>query len=240
MAKIDLMVEGGKASPTPQMAQTLGPMKINIGEVINKINEKTTSFNGIKVPVKLTIDEKTKEVDIEIGSPPAMELIKKEINLKKGSGKPNTSKVANIPIETVIKVAIAKKESLFTNSLKSAIKAVAGSCNSAGILIEGMTSQELNEKIDAGMFNDEITNEKTEAPPDKKAKLKAQLAEVKKELEKELEKLKAEEEEAPPVEEVVEGEAKEEGKEGEESEEGKAPAEGEKPAEETSKEEKSE
>ena len=48
--KLDLIVEGGKATTTPQLAQKLGPLKINISEVMKKINDKTSSFSGIKVP----------------------------------------------------------------------------------------------------------------------------------------------------------------------------------------------
>ena len=81
---IDLMVDAGKAVPGPAVAQKLGPMGINIGEVINKINKKTESFKGMQVPVKLKIDTKAKEVsDIEVGTPPTTQLIKKRAKLRK-------------------------------------------------------------------------------------------------------------------------------------------------------------
>src|SRR3989344_1863178 len=73
--KLDLIVEGGKATTTPQLAQKLGPLRINISEVIKKINEKTESFFGVKVPIKVIIDTDTKEVDISVGTPPVSELI---------------------------------------------------------------------------------------------------------------------------------------------------------------------
>ena len=96
---IEMLVDGGKAKADASVAQKLGPMKINIQNVLNKINEKTESFNGMKVPVKLTVDKDTKEFEVSIGTPPIAELIKKEFNLKKGSSFPDKDKVANISIE---------------------------------------------------------------------------------------------------------------------------------------------
>jgi len=234
---IDIMVEGGKATAGPQMGQILGPLGINISDVLLKINEKTSSFNGMKVPVKLTIED-DKSFDLEVGTPPVSELIKKELNLKKGSGEPNKNKIGNIAIEQTIKIAKMKQDSMFINSLKAAVKCIIGSCNSLGLLIEGKTAVEINEDIDNGVFDKEIEQELTTLSPEKQKKLKTQLAEINAELLKELEKQKeleeAEEkaiEEAAerPEEEVVEGEGAEEGaepkegeaKEGETAEEGK-------------------
>jgi len=93
---IDMMVEGGKAAPGPDMGQKLGPLKIPIPDVLKAINEKTAAFEGVKVPVKLIIDTDTKEYTIEVGTPPVSELIKKEIGLEKGSSTVNKMKVANV------------------------------------------------------------------------------------------------------------------------------------------------
>ena len=84
--KVKLIVEGGKMAPGPAVAQQLGPMGINLGKVIEDVNEATKGFAGTKVPVELDVDAKTKTYEIQVFSPPVSELIKKELKLEKGSG----------------------------------------------------------------------------------------------------------------------------------------------------------
>ena len=117
--KMELIVEGGKATSTPQLAQKLGPLKINIPEVIKKINDKTNNFSGVKVPVKLSIDTTSKVVDVDVGTPPVSELIKNELKLEKGSGIPNKDIKGNISIEQVIKIADMKKDAMYVENLNS-------------------------------------------------------------------------------------------------------------------------
>jgi large subunit ribosomal protein L11 len=83
---VKLIVEGGNMKPGPAVSQQLGPLGINLGKVIQDVNDSTAGFKGMKVPVKLDVNPKTKEFLIEVSSPPVSELIKKEINVKKGSG----------------------------------------------------------------------------------------------------------------------------------------------------------
>jgi|SRR3989344_1726389 len=205
---IEMLVDGGKAKADASVAQKLGPMKINIQNVLNKINEKTESFNGMKVPVKLTVDKDTKEFEVSIGTPPIAELIKKEFNLKKGSSFPDKDKVANISIEQAIKIAKMKESSILHNSLKSVVKTVIGSCNAMGILVEGKTASEINRDIDNGKYTKEINEVSTKTPEDKKERLQDELAQYNKQFLGDIEKLKAklkkeekkeEKTEAPPV-----------------------------------------
>ncbi len=194
MTKIQLIVEGGKATPTPQIAQTLGPMKIPINEVISKVNEKTKAFQGIKVPVEVHVNDKDKTYDIKVGSPPVSELIKKELKLEKGSGTPNREKLANVGVEHVIKIAKQKMEGLLDKSLKAAVKTVAGTCNSMGLLIEGKTSDQFSKDVEAGTYDAELNAEKMDVSPEKKARLDEQLKTTQEQLKKEQERLRAEEE----------------------------------------------
>lgn len=230
--KLDMMVEGGKAVTGPSVAQKLGPMKVNIPDVLSKINEKTAAFKGMQVPVKLIIDTETKQVDITIGTPPTSELIKKELGLEKGSGEPNKKKIGNMSIEQVIKIAKMKQDSFFTKNLKSIVKCVIGSASSLGVLVEGKIGGDLVPKIDGGKFKEEIEKEKTETTEEKKIALGVQLVQVQKELEKELARLEAEmekEKKTEPKPAEVKAEVKEgEGKPGEvKAEEGKGkPGEG--------------
>lgn len=188
--KLELLVEGGKAAADQNTAQKLGPMGI-LQNVIKSVNDKTASFAGMKVPVKVSIDTTTKEFTIEIGTPPIAELIKKELNLQKGSGTPDKQKVGNLSIESIIKVAKMKKDTMHANTLKSAVKSASGSANSLGILIEGKQSKEICEMIDKGVFDKEINGEITTTPEDKKQLLKSQLDSYNQLMKKELEKMKA-------------------------------------------------
>jgi large subunit ribosomal protein L11 len=75
---IKLLVEGGNMKPNPAIAQKLGPLGINIGKVIQDVNNATSSFQGLKVPVELDVNAKTKNFSIHVSSPPVSGLIKKE------------------------------------------------------------------------------------------------------------------------------------------------------------------
>jgi len=189
--KIQLMIEGGKATPNADLSQKLGPLGINIMNVVNQINDKTINFKGMKIPVKVILDTKTKGLDYEIGTPPVSELIKKELGLEKGSPMPDKEKLGNIAMEQVIKIALMKKDSMLVNNLKNAVKNVIGSCNSLGILIEGKIGKEINKDVDSGLYDNKINSQSIEVSDEKKAQLKKQLEDVMKEIKKELEREKA-------------------------------------------------
>ena len=107
MAKetVDVLIEGGKATAAPPLGPALGPKGVNIGEVVGKINEMTSEFKGMQVPVKVIIDTDTKGFEIKVGTPPASALIKKEAGVAKGAGNPKTEKVADLKIEQIIKIS---------------------------------------------------------------------------------------------------------------------------------------
>jgi|SRR3989344_1161640 len=221
---IDLMIEGGQAKANASLAQPLAPLGINIQQIITRINEKTSSFNGMKVPVKVTVETEDKSFDLEIGTPPISELIKKEIKVEKGSGTPDKNKIGNIAIEQAIKLAKMKQDSLLFNDFKSAVKSVIGSCNSLGVLIEGKSAKEINKEIDSGKYDSIINSQKTEISKEKQSILAQQLVDVQERMKKELARIeaekKAEEEKAKKLvtqaEATVAEAAKAEVKEGEE------------------------
>ena len=84
--KISSLVTGGAASAGPPLGPALGPLGVNIMEIINAINEKTKDFEGMKVPVTVSVDTDTKKWDITIGIPSASALVLKEVGIQKGSG----------------------------------------------------------------------------------------------------------------------------------------------------------
>src|SRR3989338_3191231 len=180
--KIELMVEGGKAVPNAQLSQKFGPLGINIMNVINQINDKTVHFNGMKIPIKVIVDTSQKNFDVEIGSPPVSELIKKEINVEKGSGTPDKEKIGNLAIEQVIKIALMKKDDMIVKSLKAAVKNIVGSCNSLVILVEGKKAIEINKDIESGIYDKKIDTKSTEVSKERLEQLKIQLEEINKEI----------------------------------------------------------
>ena len=174
-----MIVEGGKASLTPQLGQKAGPLGINIQQILDDVNKKTEAFKGIKIPVKVHVETSNKSYEIEVGSPPTSELIKKENDLDKGSGAPNTLKAGYLSIEQVIKIAKMKKDSLLVYDLKGAVKNIVGSCVSMGILIEGKEPKEIMKMIDNKEFDDLIKNEKIEMDPEKKKLVDKEVKRIK-------------------------------------------------------------
>ena len=185
---VEALVPGGKATAAPPLGPALGPLGVNIGQVVADINKKTAVFNGMQVPVKITVDTDTKKFEISIGTPPASALILKEAGVEKGSGNPKTDKVADVVIEQIIKVAKMKENNLLGTSLKEKVKEIIGTCNSMGILVEGKPAVETIKEVNAGKYDKEIKEEKTELTAEEKAKLE----EEKKKLAEEMEKRRAE------------------------------------------------
>jgi len=190
--KVKLLADGGNMKPSPALSQKLGPIGINIGKVIQKVNEATKNFDKIKVPVELDIDLKTKEFEILIFSPPVSELLKKELGIEKGSGKQKEIYVANISIEQIINIAKQKLPNLLCNNLKSAVKLVVGTCGSLGILVENKNAKEIQEEIDKGIYDSEIKNEKTELDPEKKKQLDENFTKVMKSQKELMKKIESE------------------------------------------------
>jgi len=150
---IEVLVEGGRASPGPPLGPALGPMGVNVVQVVAMINEKTKSFAGMKVPVKVLIDPKTKSFEIKVGTPPTSSLLVKEIGMEKGSGAPNSQKVGNITIEQAIKVANMKQDSLMGKNLKMRVLEVIGVCVSSGITVEGKEPKVIQKEIKEGKWD---------------------------------------------------------------------------------------
>jgi len=191
---IKLLVEAAAMKPSPALSQKLGPLGINLGKVIAEVNKSTQEFKGMKLPVILTIDGKTKAISVKPLTPPASELLKKEINVKKGSPVPNKLKIANIPIETIIKVAKIKEKDMITNNFKTTVRTVVGSCVSLGILIESKEPAEVLEEIGKGTYDKEIESKNENASEEKLSKLNEDFEEVKKSqasIEKEIEEKRA-------------------------------------------------
>ena len=150
---IEVLVDGGKASAGPPLGPALGPLGVNVMNVVKMINEKTAAFSGMKVPVKVNVDPKTKAFDVTVGTPPTSALIFAEIKVEKGSGTPKQAKVGNLTIEQVIKVSRMKQDSLTGADLKRRCMEVAGTANSCGVTIEGLAARDFQAKLKAGDYD---------------------------------------------------------------------------------------
>ena len=153
---ISSLVTGGEASAGPPLGPALGPLGVNIMEVINAINEKTNDFKGMKVPVTVTVDSDTKKWEIEIGIPSASALILKEADIQKGSSTSGSEWVADIGIDAIVKVSNVKLESSYASELKSVAKQVIGTCQCLGIKIEGKTPKEITAEINDGKWDKKL------------------------------------------------------------------------------------
>jgi large subunit ribosomal protein L11 len=195
-----LLVDGGAMKPGPAVAQKLGPIGINMGKLMGDINNATKEFSGIKVPVSVDVDTKTKSYKIEVSSPSVAEMLKKEFALEKGSGQPHKIKMANAALEQLIKVTKMKESGMLVKNFKAALKSVVGSCVSLGILIESKDPKIVSKEIDKGIYDSLIQEAKTTVSSDKLAKLTAHFEMVKKQQE---EMLRKEEEEKKAKEEAA-------------------------------------
>jgi large subunit ribosomal protein L11 len=153
---ISALVTGGQASAGPPLGPALGPLGVNIMQIINTINEKTKDFEGMKVPVTVSVNTKTKQWDVIVGIPSAAALLLKEAGIQKGSGTAGSTWVGDIKVDSLVKVAKTKLESSYASSIKSVVKEVAGTCVSLGIKIEGKSPKEFTAEINAGKWDDKL------------------------------------------------------------------------------------
>ena len=154
--KISSLVTGGGASAGPPLGPALGPLGVNIMEVINAINDKTKDFEGMKVPVTVSVDPDSKEWDIEVGIPSAAALILKEAGIQKGSGASGTEWVGDVTMDAIAKVANTKLDKSYALSLKSVAKTIIGTCLALGIKVEGKTPKEITAEINEGKWDEKF------------------------------------------------------------------------------------
>ncbi len=156
---IDALVSGGQATAGPPLGPALGPLGVNVLAIVNKINEITKSYAGMKVPVKITVDVETKEFEISVGTPTTSALIVSELGVEKGSGAPSTEKIGNLSLQQVAKIAKLKHSELLGRNLKYAVKEVLGSCVSMGVTVEEKDPREIQKEIDEGKHDALLTKE---------------------------------------------------------------------------------
>ncbi len=135
---IKLQVPAGKANPSPPIGPALGQRGLNIMEFCKAFNAQTQSLEpGLPIPVVITAFA-DKSFTFVMKTPPATILIKKAAGIQKGSPKPHTDKVGTITKAQAEDIAKAKMADLTAADLEAAVRTIAGSARSMGIVVEGL------------------------------------------------------------------------------------------------------
>jgi len=150
---VELLVNGGQATAGPPLGPALGPLGLNVLAVVNKINELTKDYAGMKVPVKVIVDPETKQFEVNVGTPTTSALIVSELKIEKGSGNPKAQKIGNLSMEQLIRIAKIKRSELLSKTLKNAAKEVLGTCVSMGVTVDGKDPKDVIREINEGKYD---------------------------------------------------------------------------------------
>lgn len=134
-AMVKLQLPAGKATPAPPVGTCLGPHAINIMEFCKNFNERTASQAGMTIPVVISIYE-DRSFTFICKTPPVPVLLKKAINIERGSAVPQKDKVGTISKAKVREIAELKMPDLNANTVEAAMNMVAGTARSMGIVVE--------------------------------------------------------------------------------------------------------
>ena len=129
-------VPGGQATPAPPVGTSLGRYGINLGQFVSQFNERTRQFNGIPIPVIVTVYS-DRSFEFKCKSPPAAALLKIKAGIAKGSGVPNKDKVGKVTKAQLAEIVKEKWEDLNARDPEHAISMMAGTARSMGIVVEG-------------------------------------------------------------------------------------------------------
>jgi large subunit ribosomal protein L11 len=137
-AYIKLQVKAGEANPSPPIGPALGQRGVNIMEFCKAFNAKTADVEkGMPLPVVITVYSDRSFTYIT-KTPPATFLLKKALGLKGGSSNPNTKKIGTVTRQQLEDIAKAKMEDLTAANLDAAVRTIAGSATSMGLVVEGL------------------------------------------------------------------------------------------------------
>ena len=133
---IKLQCAAGQATPAPPVGPALGQHGVNIMEFVKQFNARTANQSGMIIPVVITVYA-DRSFTFITKTPPAAVLIKKSIDLPKGSGEPNKTKVGSISRAQLEEIAQTKMPDLNANTLDAAVSIIAGTARSMGVTVKG-------------------------------------------------------------------------------------------------------
>ena len=154
---VEALVNGGQATAGPPLGPALGPLGVNVLAIVNKINEITKDYSGMKVPVKISVDTNNKEFEVTVGTPTTSALLVSELGVTKGSGVPNTEKIGDLSLEQIVRIAKVKSDDVLGKDLKAAVKEVLGTGVSMGVTVEGKDPREVQAEINEGKHDALLT-----------------------------------------------------------------------------------
>jgi large subunit ribosomal protein L11 len=134
VGKIKLQIQAGKANPSPPVGPALGQHGVNIMDFCKQFNARTEAQVGYIIPVVIDVYE-DRSFSFVTKSPPAAVLIKKAINLSKGSAAPNKTKVGQITVAQLEEIAKTKMEDLNATTLEAAVEMIKGSARAMGVTV---------------------------------------------------------------------------------------------------------
>ena len=147
---VEALVNGGQATAGPPLGPALGPLGVNVLAIVEKINELTKDYSGMKVPVKISVDTENKQFEVTVGTPTTSALIISELGVSKGSGAPNTEKIGDLSLDQAIRIAKLKGDNILARDLKAAVNEVLGTGVSMGVTVEGKDPREVQKEINEG------------------------------------------------------------------------------------------
>jgi large subunit ribosomal protein L11 len=134
---IKLQVKAGQANPSPPVGPALGQRGLNIMEFCKAFNAATQKLEpGLPIPTIITVYS-DRSVTFITKTPPATVLLKKAVGIESGSGRPNTEKVGKVTRKQLEEIAKAKMPDLTAADLDAAVRTIAGSARSMGLVSEG-------------------------------------------------------------------------------------------------------
>ena len=160
--QVEALINGGEATAGPPLGPALGPLGVNVLMIVNKINELTKAYAGMKVPVRVIVDVETKSFEVEIGTPTTSALIVKELKIEKGSATAKTQKAGDMTMEQAVRIAQMKLSTSYSKTLKGCVKEVLGACVSMGVTVEGKEPKDVIGEIDKGAHDQLLKEERKE------------------------------------------------------------------------------
>lgn len=132
---VKLTIQAGKANPAPPIGPALGQHGVSIMEFCKEFNERTKNLGSDLIPAVITVFE-DRTFTFITKTPPASDLLRKELGIEKGSAKPNLEKIGKISRERLKAIAAKKMADLNARDIDAAMKIIAGTARSMGIEVE--------------------------------------------------------------------------------------------------------